>query len=185
MRLQMDNVVPTVIPHERSCERRAEPSGFRDLIAANVNPRREEETSHLVEHCLQKSVSLGDRRIEGIVREAVVTSADANVRRIPQLWNRLHHGITVSRDVDLRHDRDQELLGSACELGDIGRRIDDPVRLRRAPQEWGDGAAVAAPRSQFDKFWVTWDVEPPTLVIAEMKMKAIELPPSQKIEDPQ
>jgi hypothetical protein len=32
---------------------------------------------------------------------------------------------------------------------------------------------------------VAWDVEPPTFVIAEMKMKAIELPPSQKVEDPQ
>jgi hypothetical protein len=44
---------------------------------------------------------------------------------------------------------------------------------------------VAAPRSQFDKFRVARDIQPPTLVIAEMKMKAIELPPSQKVEDPQ
>jgi len=66
----------------------------------------------------------------------------------------------------------------ARELGDIGGRVDDPIRLWGAPQERWDGAAVAAPCSHFGKLRVAWDVEAPALVIAEMKMKAIELPPS-------
>src|SRR6516162_533136 len=99
MRLQLGNVLPAVILHEGSCERRAEPRVFRDLIAANVDPRRGKQTTQLVEHRLQKIVSLRHCRIEGIVWEAVETSIDADLRRIPQFRERLQQGITVSRDI--------------------------------------------------------------------------------------
>src|SRR6266498_2154839 len=181
IRLQPANVVPTVFAHKRSGQRRVEPGVRRHLITADMNPNRGEQTSDFVEHGLQEIVSLTDRRVENVFREAPIAP---RLCRISQLRDRLQDAVTVPRDVDLRHDGDEKLLGPARKLRDIRARIDEAVALGRTAKERRDGSAMAAPCSQFGKLRIARYIEPPAFIIAEMKMKTVQLVPSQKIKDP-
>src|SRR5262249_32540834 len=139
-----------------------------------MNPRRGEQTSDFVEHRLQKIVRLADRRIENVARGILNSSMTLHLGRIPQLWDRLQGAVTVSRDIDLRHDGNEKLLSSVRKLRHMRPRIDDAVGLWRAPKERRDGSAPGAPPPHFGLLRGGRDIESPAPIIPEMKMKKVQ-----------
>jgi len=127
------------------------------------------------------------RRIEDVLVHAPPRPHGNGVPRVAELGIRGDGGLGMARHLDLRHDRDEARARVGDDLTDVVLRVEAAVRLAVEPPR-GRVMVLPAherlttPRPHLGESRVLLDLDPPSLVVRQVPVKAVELMERRQID---
>ena len=176
---------PRAVAYSAATGERAHAPG-RDLVAADVQPRRVEHRGERTEHGLdERHRGRQSRDTASCRRSAARCCAPVASSGSRSDGTAVERRVAVAGKIDLGHDHDAELAARARPIRG-SRRPCSSHRSAAAgePSNGGIGKPVATPGADGGQVGVAVDRHPPRLVVGEVEVEPIELAPRRQIDDP-
>ena len=160
--------------------------GLDGLVAADVDPRTRKERQHFVEDVFHER----DGRfvcVQQIGRHAPERPRFNGVARAAELGVRGDHGLRMSRHFNFRNDRHESISRIRDDLSHIvlpvKSAVPDAVELSlcRVAHVMAN-QCFFSPRPNVGQFRISLDLEPPSLVVGQVPVKAVEFVHREQID---